>query len=154
MSERPLDVQNGADAKKKMPDAQFVGNPDTWQLVGKYVDKEKQYMETTKKMETSNGYAVQVEIKMGTELAQALAFVPEYVGEMLNNHAAEWEVINAFHSEEHAITKETSAIAFIDEEIGGKILASGTLMRTRTIEKGRVSVGLLWMPGATITLPE
>jgi hypothetical protein len=82
MNEKVLDCVSGTDVKAKVPDVQFFGNPDTFQLISKASSKEGGWLKSTKAMEIPGcGCVVQVSTQQknpdGTyAVAEALTFVP------------------------------------------------------------------------------
>ena len=74
---KTLDVTNGEDAKAKIKDIVFFGNPDTWQLISKASSKEEGWMKSTKAMEIEQvGVVLQVSTQQGFSVAEALTFIP------------------------------------------------------------------------------
>lgn len=74
---KTLDVTNGEDAKTKIKDIVFFGNPDTWQLISKASSKEEGWMKSTKAMEIEQvGVVIQVSTQQGCSVAEALTFIP------------------------------------------------------------------------------
>ena len=74
---KTLDITNGEDAKKKIKDIVFFGNPDTWQLLSKASSKEEGWMKSTKVMEIDQvGVVLQVSTQQGFNVAEALTFIP------------------------------------------------------------------------------
>lgn len=74
---KTLDVTNGEDAKAKIKDIVFFGNPDTWQLLSKASSKEEGWMKSTKALEIEHvGVVLQVSTQQGFSVAEALTFIP------------------------------------------------------------------------------
>ena len=75
--EKALDVINVEDAKKKVSDIVVVGNGDAFKLLCKASSKEQGWMKSTKVMDVRGvGCLVQVTTQRGSNVAEALAFVP------------------------------------------------------------------------------
>ena len=74
--EKPLDVKDTEDAKRKASDVVVVGNPDSFRLLFKASSKSQGWMKSTKAMEVSDGCVVQVSTQQGSNVAEALVFVP------------------------------------------------------------------------------
>lgn len=74
---KSLDVTSGEDAKQKVSDVQFVGNPDTFKLLSKAYSKSEGWMKSTKVLEIEEaGCIVQVSTQQGDNVAEALVYVP------------------------------------------------------------------------------
>jgi hypothetical protein len=91
-TEKPLDVTSIEDAKQKIPDIKVVGNGDLWQLLSKASSKDGGWMKSTKAMQlkTQNGentgVILQVSTQQGSNVAEALVFIPEaYIVDDENN---------------------------------------------------------------------
>lgn len=76
MAEKDLSVTNTADAQAKISDVKVVGNPDIWTLLCKASSKEQGWMKSTKGMEVPGGVLVQSSTQQGSNVAEAMAFVP------------------------------------------------------------------------------
>jgi len=76
MVEKSLDVVNSSDLKDKVSDVVIVGNPDTFQLLCKASSKEQGWMKSCKAMDVKHGCVVQVTTQQGSNVAEALVFVP------------------------------------------------------------------------------
>jgi hypothetical protein len=74
--DRPRDVVNTEDAKAKVSDVVVVGNPDQWGLLCKASSKSQGWMKSAKAMEVPGGCVVQVTTQQGSNVAEALAYVP------------------------------------------------------------------------------
>ena len=74
--EKPLDVKDTEDAKRKASDVVVVGNPDSFRLLFKASSKSQGWMKSTKAMEVPDGCVVQVSTQQGINVAEALVFVP------------------------------------------------------------------------------
>jgi len=74
--EKSLDVQDIADAQKKIPDISVVGNGDTFALLCKASSKSQGWMKSAKAMQVPGGCVVQVTTQHGDNVAEALTFVP------------------------------------------------------------------------------
>lgn len=74
--EKSLDVQDVADAQKKIPDISVVGNGDTFALLCKASSKSQGWMKSAKAMQVPGGCVVQVTTQHGDNVAEALTFVP------------------------------------------------------------------------------
>lgn len=75
--DKNLDIVNGDDAKAKIGDVKFVGNPDTFQLLCKAFSKEQGWMKSTKAMYIKGvGCVVQTTTQQGDMVAESLVFVP------------------------------------------------------------------------------
>jgi len=78
MTEKDLSVTSVEDAQKKISDVVVVGNGDTFQLICKASSKEQGWMKSTKAMEVPGlGCLVQVTTQQGSNVAEALCFVPD-----------------------------------------------------------------------------
>lgn len=74
---KTLDVENIADATKKVSDIKVIGNGDTFQLLCKASSKEQGWMKSAKAMEIpAIGCVVQVTTQQGENVAEALVFIP------------------------------------------------------------------------------
>lgn len=74
---KSLDVTSGEDAKQKVSDIEFVGDPDTFKLLSKAYSKTQGWMKSTKVLEIEgSGCIVQVSTQQGDNVAEALVFVP------------------------------------------------------------------------------
>ena len=68
-------TSNGA--TKNVKDIEFWGNGDTFKLISKASSKSEGWMKSTKAMEiTGAGCAVQVTTQQGSNIAEALTFIP------------------------------------------------------------------------------
>ena len=76
MKDKTLDNVNIEDVKKKVSDVVIFGNGDLFQLIAKASSKEQGWMKSTKAMDTGNGCVIQVTIQQGSNVAEALTFVP------------------------------------------------------------------------------
>ena len=75
--EKTLDVVSSEDLKKKVSDVQIIGNPDTFQLICKASSKEQGWMKSTKAMDVDGlGVVLQVSTQQGSNVAEALTFIP------------------------------------------------------------------------------
>lgn len=74
--EKSLDVTSVEDAKTKVNDIVVVGNGDMFTLLCKASSKSQGWMKSAKAMETPNGCVVQVTTQQGSNVAEALTFVP------------------------------------------------------------------------------
>ena len=74
--EKALDVQSVEDAKAKVSDINVVGNGDTFALLCKASSKSQGWMKSAKAMEVPGGCVVQVTTQQGSNVAEALTFVP------------------------------------------------------------------------------
>ena len=75
-AEKALDVQSVEDAKAKVSDINVVGNGDTFALLCKASSKSQGWMKSAKAMEVPGGCVVQVTTQQGSNVAEALTFVP------------------------------------------------------------------------------
>lgn len=75
-SEKSMDVENVADAKTKVSDIKVVGNGDMFALLFKASSKSQGWMKSTKAMEVAGGCVVQVTTQQGSNVAEALTYVP------------------------------------------------------------------------------
>jgi hypothetical protein len=75
-AEKALDVTSVEDAKAKVNDIVVVGNGDTFALLCKASSKSQGWMKSAKAMETPSGCVVQVTTQQGSNVAEALTFVP------------------------------------------------------------------------------
>ena len=77
MSDKDFSVTSVDDAKMKVADVVVVGNGDTFQLLCKASSKEQGWMKSAKAMEIPGlGCVVQVTTQQGSNVAEALTFVP------------------------------------------------------------------------------
>lgn len=74
--EKALDVQSVEDAKTKVSDITVVGNGDTFALLCKASSQSQGWMKSAKAMEIPGGCVVQVTTQQGSNVAEALTFVP------------------------------------------------------------------------------
>jgi hypothetical protein len=74
--EKTLSVQSMDDLKAKVSDVEVFGDPGAWKLLGKASSKSQGWMKSTKAMETPGGVVVQVSTQQGSNVAEALVFVP------------------------------------------------------------------------------
>jgi hypothetical protein len=75
--DKALDVTSVADAAAgKVSDIKVVGNGDTFQLLCKASSKDQGWMKSAKAMQVTGGCVVQVTTQQGTNVAEALCFVP------------------------------------------------------------------------------
>ena len=82
MKDKTLSVENSNDAKEKISDIKFVGNPDTFKLLCKASSEEEGWMKSTKVMEVDNGCIIQVSTQQRNpdgsySLAEAITFASE-----------------------------------------------------------------------------
>lgn len=75
-AEKALDVTSVEDAKAKVNDIVVVGNGDMFALLCKASSKSQGWMKSAKAMETPSGCVVQVTTQQGSNVAEALTFVP------------------------------------------------------------------------------
>ena len=74
---KTLDNTSVADVKQKVADVQVVGNGDTFQLLCKASSKAEGWMKSAKACEIPKvGCIVQVTTQQGSNVAEALVFVP------------------------------------------------------------------------------
>lgn len=62
---------------EKSLDVVIVGNPDTFQLLCKASSKEQGWMKSCKAMDVGLGCVVQVTTQQGSNVAEALVYVPD-----------------------------------------------------------------------------
>lgn len=75
--EKTLDNTTADQAKDKVKDIKFWGDGDTFKLISKASSKEEGWMKSTKAMEIADvGCVVQVTTQQGTNVSEALTFVP------------------------------------------------------------------------------
>lgn len=75
--EKTLNVTNIEDAKRKVSDVQVFGNGDLFQLICKASSEEQGWMKSTKAMQIDDvGCVLQVSTQQGSNVAEALVFVP------------------------------------------------------------------------------
>lgn len=74
--EKALDVQSVEDAKAKVSDIQVVGNGDMFALLCKASSKSQGWMKSAKAMQVVGGCVVQVTTQQGSNVAEALTYVP------------------------------------------------------------------------------
>ncbi len=75
-NEKTLNNVDIEDVKKKVSDVEVFGNGDLFQLIAKASSKEQRWMKSTKAMETPGGCVIQVTTQQGSNVAEALTFVP------------------------------------------------------------------------------
>lgn len=76
MSEKTLDVVNGADLANKVSDVVVFGDPDTWMLLCKASSKSQGWMKSTKVMNVPGGVVLQVTTQQGQSVAESLCLIP------------------------------------------------------------------------------
>lgn len=77
MTEKTLDVQSMDDLKTKVFDVEVFGEPGAWKVLGKASSKSQGWMKSTKAMEVHGlGVIVQASTQQGSQVAEALVFVP------------------------------------------------------------------------------
>lgn len=77
---KSLNVTSVEDAKEKVSDIEVFGNGDTWQLLCKASSKSQGWMKSTKVLEIPHvGCLVQVSTQQGTNIAEAVTFVPNVI---------------------------------------------------------------------------
>jgi hypothetical protein len=74
--EKTLNATSTDDTKAKVSDVQVAGNPDIWRLLCKASSKSQGWMKSTKAMEVMGGVVVQVSTQQGSNVAEALVYVP------------------------------------------------------------------------------
>lgn len=75
--EKSLSNTSSNGAKKNVKDIQFWGNEDVFKLISKASSKEEGWMKSTKAMEIIGvGCVIQVTTQQGSNIAEALTFVP------------------------------------------------------------------------------
>ena len=87
MSDKDLSVTSVEDAQKKVSDIVVVGNGNTFQLLCKASSKDQGWMKSAKAMEIPGiGCVVQVTTQQGSNVAEALAFIPNcHIEDDVNN---------------------------------------------------------------------
>lgn len=75
-------------AKDNVKDIEFWGNGDTFKLISKASSESERWMKSTKAMEIEGvGCVVQVTTQQGTNVAEALTFVPNVtIEETMHKH--------------------------------------------------------------------
>ena len=76
MKDKSLDVVDAKDLKAKVSDVQVIGNGNLFQLLSKASSKEQGWMKSCKAMEVPGGCVVQVTTQQGSNVAEALTYVP------------------------------------------------------------------------------
>lgn len=77
MSEnKTLDVVSIEDAKTKVSDIVVVGDGNLFKVLSKASSKSQGWMKSTKAMEVPSGVVVQVTTQQGSNVAEALTYVP------------------------------------------------------------------------------
>lgn len=81
MTEKTLYNSDASGATKNVPDIQFFGDGDTWQLICKASSQSEGWMKSTKAMEVATGAIVQVTTQQRNPdgsyaIAEAVCFVP------------------------------------------------------------------------------
>lgn len=74
--EKTLNVASMEDLKAKVSDVEVIGDPGAWKLLGKASSKAQGWMKSTKAMEAPGGVVVQVSTQQGSNVAEALVYVP------------------------------------------------------------------------------
>jgi hypothetical protein len=74
--EKTLNATDTADTKAKVSDVEVAGNPDVWRLICKASSKAQGWMKSTKAMEVLGGVVIQVSTQQGSNVAEALVYVP------------------------------------------------------------------------------
>jgi hypothetical protein len=75
--EKTLSNTTAAQAKNNVSDLEIWGNGDMFKLLCKASSKKEKWMKSTKAMEINNvGCVVQVTTQQGTNVAEAVTFVP------------------------------------------------------------------------------
>lgn len=75
-AEKALSVTSVEDAKAKVSDIVVVGNGDTFQLLCKASSKSQGWMKSAKAMQLPGGCVVQVTTQQGSNVAEAICYVP------------------------------------------------------------------------------
>ena len=77
MTDKTTNITTVSQAMQSVPDLEVYGNGDTFQLICKASSKKQQWMKSTKAMEIKGlGCVVQVTTQQGTNVSEALTFVP------------------------------------------------------------------------------
>lgn len=76
MTEKTLNVQDMDSLKAKVSDVEVFGDPGAWKLLGKASSKAQGWMKSTKAMEVPGGVVIQASTQHGSNVAEALTFVP------------------------------------------------------------------------------
>jgi hypothetical protein len=77
MTEKTLNNTNMDELKANVSDVQLHGEPGAWRCICKASSKSQGWMKSTKALSVPNlGVLVQVSTQQGTEVAEALAFIP------------------------------------------------------------------------------
>jgi hypothetical protein len=77
MNDKTLDVVDVSDNKQKVSDVKITGNPNIFQLLCKASSVSQGWMKSAKAMEIDGvGCVVQVTTQQGSNVAEALVFVP------------------------------------------------------------------------------
>jgi hypothetical protein len=74
--EKTLNATDTADTKAKVSDVEVTGNTDVWRLLCKASSKAQGWMKSTKAMEVPGGVVVQVSTQQGSNVAEALVYIP------------------------------------------------------------------------------
>jgi hypothetical protein len=80
--QKDLTVADMADAARKIPDIEVIGDPGAWVVVGKASSKSQGWMKSTKKMELPEGTIYQMETQQQNSdgswaLSQSAVFAPK-----------------------------------------------------------------------------
>ena len=87
MTEKTLNNTNMDELKQNVSDVQIHGDPGAWKCVCKASSKEQGWMKSTKAMDIEGlGVLVQVSTQQGTEVAEALTFIPHAHTYMLDGN--------------------------------------------------------------------
>ncbi len=80
VTKKPVSNKNMPEAKEATPDLKIIGKPDDFVLLCKVYSVEQNWMKSTKAKYIPNiGCLVQVTTEKGSEIAEALTFVPGVV---------------------------------------------------------------------------
>lgn len=75
-TEKTLNNTTASQAKDNVKDIIFWGDGNMWKLLGKASSKNEGWMKSSKAMEVPHGCVVQVTTQQGSNVAEAVTFVP------------------------------------------------------------------------------
>lgn len=136
---RPLDVTDAQDAREKMPDIKIFGDGNLYELIGKDVNPQQNYMETLKGMDSPSGCHLQVEIRYGKVIAQAVVVIPNAKHIMFNGVKPSQflTMARAVSAADNFVIETTGCVLYDLENV-----LLGTVVKTKRIENGGASVAL------------
>ena len=76
VAKKTLNNENIKQTTKSTPDIKVFGDGDAWKLICKASSEKEGWMKSTKAMDVGNGCLVQVTTQQGTNVSEAVTFVP------------------------------------------------------------------------------